>query len=383
MNPFLVLLVLLAMLAISEWLASKTFLKHFGTALLVIVLTAVIANLGIIPSASEGSIVYDGIFKYVAPVAIFLLLLEVNLQSLKKAGWPILTFFLIGSLGTFLGAFIGLYFLRGYPELNAFAPQLAGMFTGTYTGGSINFNAIALEYEMQEQGVLYAGSIAIDNIITALWMIITIALPKVLSAKSPNADESIKSSNNTEGENLLDESDKLKIFDLSFIVALGMMSLWASESITSWLKQFGLQVPMILILTTFSLLFAQIKFVHNLKGSRTLGLFGIYLFLSVIGAYCELGAVPALGSMAVFLLSFVIVIIVVHAIVLFGAAFLFRQDWDLVVVASQANIGGQGSAVALAKSLNRQDLFLPAILMGTLGNAIGTYLGFLMVGIVA
>ena len=46
-------------------------------------------------------------------------------------------------------------------------------------------------------------------------------------------------------------------------------------------------------------------------------------------------------------------------------------------VASQANIGGSTSALALAKSLGRSDLMLPAILVGALGNAVGTYLGFL------
>ena len=44
-------------------------------------------------------------------------------------------------------------------------------------------------------------------------------------------------------------------------------------------------------------------------------------------------------------------------------------------IASQANIGGASSALALAKSLHRPDLQLPAVLIGVLGNAIGTYFG--------
>jgi len=35
--------------------------------------------------------------------------------------------------------------------------------------------------------------------------------------------------------------------------------------------------------------------------------------------------------------------------------------------------------LALATSLDREDLELPAILVGSLGNALGTYLGFLAV----
>ena len=57
---------------------------------------------------------------------------------------------------------------------------------------------------------------------------------------------------------------------------------------------------------------------------------------------------------------------------------LLRLDPALVAVASQANVGGSTSALALARSLGRGDLALPGILVGALGNALGTYLGFLI-----
>ena len=60
---------------------------------------------------------------------------------------------------------------------------------------------------------------------------------------------------------------------------------------------------------------------------------------------------------------------------------LFYRDWELISIASQANIGGSTSAMALAESFGRMELILPAILIGSLGNAIGTYIGFLVAGI--
>ena len=73
---------------------------------------------------------------------------------------------------------------------------------------------------------------------------------------------------------------------------------------------------------------------------------------------------------------FVTVLVVVHAVVVFGAARVLRIDPDVAAVASQANIGGGTSALALARSLGRGDLELPAILVGAVGTALGTYVGF-------
>ena len=51
-------------------------------------------------------------------------------------------------------------------------------------------------------------------------------------------------------------------------------------------------------------------------------------------------------------------------------------DGDMAAIASQANVGGSTSALALARSLGRTDLVLPAVLIGSLGNAVGNFFGF-------
>jgi uncharacterized membrane protein len=72
--------------------------------------------------------------------------------------------------------------------------------------------------------------------------------------------------------------------------------------------------------------------------------------------------------------------LLVHGAVLFGAAALLRLDLEVAAVASQAGVGGGTSALALARSLGRPDLTAPAILAGSLGTALGTYLGFAVTG---
>jgi hypothetical protein len=55
----------------------------------------------------------------------------------------------------------------------------------------------------------------------------------------------------------------------------------------------------------------------------------------------------------------------------------------VLALASSANIGGSPTALVLAEAEHRQDLVLPAILISSIGNAIGTYAGFAMVALLA
>jgi len=381
-SPLFILTILCLNIVLSEWLVRRTFCKHFGTALLVILLTAVWANLGLIPSASNASPLYDVIFGYVAPVGIFFLLLEVNLKNLRQAGLPMLLLFLLGSLGTVAGVIISMWAVSGRSSLGPLYGALGGMFTGTYIGGSINFNAIALHYEVTKDGTLYAGAIAVDNILTTLWMIVTIALPKMFSRNGQEKNPNPAAIPSSEIESQQEDSEFLSPLSMALLLGAGMLTLWFSNQAAELFARAGVTIPSILILTTVALVLAQIPAFNRLKGSRLLGLFSVYLFLAVIGAYCELAALSHMGALGLTLLLFVTLLVLIHGVMIFGVGALFKQDWDMLAIASQANIGGSTSALALAKSLNRRDLYLPAILIGSLGNGIGTYLGFLVIKLI-
>ncbi len=131
-----------------------------------------------------------------------------------------------------------------------------------------------------------------------------------------------------------------------------------------------------LVLTVVALSLAQIPSVSRLRGTRVVGMFAVYLFLNVIGAFCDLRALGGLGQLGLTLLAFAGVTVLVHGVVVVAAARVMRVDGDMAAIASQANVGGSTSALALARSLGRTDLVLPAVLIGSLGNAVGNFFGF-------
>ncbi len=372
-NPVYVLAILCLMVLLSMQAAKTKLGGKLSAALLVILFTAILANLKLIPSASNSISLYDGIFKYLAPIGIFYLLLEINLQSLKRAGAPMIILFLIGSLATVLGILGSWYLVSPQDVLGDKGDIIAGMFTGTYTGGSVNFNAIALEYDFQkEEGALYAGTIAVDNVITTIWIIVTLAIPALM--RPLWKDKKVVVKPQRQGQ---EKTDALTLESIMWLLFLGATAFFISDLI----KQVLPQIPFILTLSTLGIVLAQIPFIAKIAGSRSLGIYSLYLFLAVIGAYCEIDAVLELKATGLTLLLFTGLAVLFHGILMIGIGGLTFRDWDMIAIVSQANVGGSTSAIAIAESLNRNELVLPAILVGTLGNALGTYLGFLVVGI--
>ena len=369
-NPIYVLCVLCLMVIAAHYVAKTKMGGKFGVALLVIVFTAVVANFKLIPSASNSIPLYSGIFTYLAPISIFYLLLEVNLKSIRKAGTPMIVLFLIGSLATTVGILAAWWLLSPEQVLGEDGKIIAGMLTGTYTGGSVNFNAVALEYDFQDRGVLYAGTIAVDNVVTTLWIIITLAIPIVLRLFWKDKKVLISSE-----ENAVVDKQEINMQSFVWLIFLGLGAYFISELISEILPK----VPSILTLTTIGIILAQTKFVSNLKGSHTLGLYLVYIFLAVIGAYCELSAVVELKDVGLTLFLFASIAVLLHGVIIILLGSLAFKDWEMISIASQANVGGGTTAIALAETFKRKELILPAILVGTLGNALGTYLGFLVV----
>jgi uncharacterized membrane protein len=369
------LAVLCAVAAVAEWLGRLPTGRWLGGAIISLLLGILLSNVGLIPTAASAPPLYEYLIAVGAPVAIFLLLLDVRLQALKRAGLPMLVAFGIGSVGTLVGVATAFWLTNADEWLGRFAAPVGGMYAATYIGGSANLTAVALHYGVTDEPVLFAATNVADGVAGTLWIAALVVLVQLLHRLLGTRPEPAVADAGP-----IEDARPVSLVGVGLLLALALGSLWLSQGLSAWSAESGAQVPAMLILTTVALLAANIPAVHRVGGARTLGVFGSYLFLAVIGASCDLEALAGLGRVGGLLVLFVGLVLLIHGVVQFGLGRLLRLSPETLAIASSANVGGALTIMPIATGLRRMDLLLPGILVGSLGNAIGTYAGFLMVG---
>jgi uncharacterized membrane protein len=347
--------------ALAFWLEGRyPWARNIGAALIAILLGAVLSNLGLVPVASP---VYEGIFGPVTSLAIAWLLISVRLDDLREAGPTMLAAFLIGVAGTAIGALVGATLLLG--AFGDEAWKLAGVTTGTYSGGSLNFVAVGRELGLPPP--LFAAATAADNIVTAVWFGATLLLPLWFSRRGGKVDE--VPGRTASSLPSIDDAPVLRALDLTTLFALGFALIWASDRLSAAVPA----VPGVLWLTTLALAVGQIPAVRRLAGAMLLGTVALHLFFTLMGISSRVAEIASVGPPVLYLMA---IVVGVHGLVLYTAGRLARLSPGTLSVASQAAIGGPTTAMAMAIARRWPALILPGMAVGLLGYAVGNYLGF-------
>ena len=163
--------ILIGLAGFGFWCERYPWGRKYSGVMLLMTLAIVLANLRIIPTSAPA---YDVVWDYLVPIAIPLLLFQADLKRIVRESGPTLIAFVIGSAAVVAGIMIGVVLLDLGPE----EPELAGIFTGTYIGGSLNFASVAEASGMRD-GSMLAAAVAADNVATNLHFLLIILLPGV------------------------------------------------------------------------------------------------------------------------------------------------------------------------------------------------------------
>ena len=360
-------------------------------AVLALLIALAASNFGLIPTDAPA---YDAVWGYIVPLAIPLLLFQLDLHALFKESGRLLIIFLISSVGTMLGALIGFFMLKDHiPELS----KITGMISASYTGGGVNFAAMTARLEPSKD--ITAATIVADNLMMACYFFILIGISGSYAVRkiwgSPYQDELDK--NGTSNQNMAADYWQTKPISLqSIALSLGasMAIVAVAFTVSKWLKGilgegsnmatnmlFSLVTDKYLLLTSLTLLVIALfrNGVRKLDGSQELGTYGIYLFFVVIGIPAS---IPLIIQNAPLLFVFTLTVAMVNLLITLIFGKLLKFSIEEIVLACNANIGGPTTAAALAIGKGWRDLIGPILLIGTVGYIVGNYIGMFIYGLI-
>lgn len=363
-NDFAIWAALIGIAAFGFWCERRPIGRKYSGVMLLITLAIVLSNVRVIPTQAPA---YDAVWNYLVPIAIPLLLFQADLRRIFREAGKTLLAFTIGSATVVSGVFIGIALI----DLGAHEAKLAGIFTGTYIGGSLNFAAVAEVTQFPDPSVLTAA-VAADNVITNLHVLTIILLPGIAAIAKRFPTQRTLETPVADG----DEAEVHRIADLDVVGLLAALSLaFALAALGAAIAAFfGTPHYAILVTTALALALATFgkRVVRNLSGYSEAGNALLFIFLATIGASADIWL---LVETAPILFVFAFVVVATHLVLLLIVGRLLRLELAELCIASAVCVGGPASGPAIAVAKGWRDLVIPSVLAGSFGYAIGSFVG--------
>lgn len=351
-------------------LAEKTRIGAQLTGAVIAILGAIVAaNLKIIPHASTS---YDFVFEYFVPVLIPLFLFKADLRRMFFETTRMSMAFLLACTGTVVGAITAVFLL----DLSSLGTgvtidaaqreaAIAGLFTATYIGGSVNYAALGEITQLREDASFFSAATATDNLFSALYLALLAMLPawRWLARRYLARDHTAARHDHA--------PERIMLPALALSLTLALLIVAIADMLTSWLANPNWRYVMITLLAIVpATLFP--RQMARLHGGFELGILLSFVFFATIAAGAN---ILAMIQIAPLLILLVIILLSVHALITFGLGLLFRFSLPELIIASNAAVLGATTAPALAAAKGWHELITPGILVGVFGYALGTVAG--------
>lgn len=364
----IILTVIFTVVAFSFVIRTFKFGKMLSPALICILSGIILSNLNIMPHSDD---TYNVFLMYSVPLALTMMLLNVDIKALFKLSKEPLIAMLLAVLSVCIVTVVsGLFFVTRIEE----GWKIAGMFIGTYTGGSSNLTAIGTG--LNASAATFAVANGADYVVGMPLVVLFFALPAIINKskwikKVWPYQLSTEELHSGEGAELF--SKKMwEIKDIAVLFAISFIVMVVSFIISSFFSPSLSSAIMIISITTIALLLAQIKKIREIEGSVDLGFFIAMPFILIIGFMVDIQKfLEAAPLVALFCLVVIVGSLVFHLIL----CRIFKIKIQYVLISVVAAIGDGPSAALVAGSGGWKSLMSIAIVLGAMGAALGNYVG--------
>ena len=368
----------------------EKFYKIVPSILLCFFVPGLLSSFNII-SASESQL-DETASRFLLPTCLVFFTLSIDFQAIKRLGGKALFVFFAGALGVMVGGPLGLWIGK------IIDPSFLGKdgeevwrglatIAGSWTGG--NANQLALKEIFQPSPNVFAQTSVIDVLFAELWLglLLYFVGKAAIIDKRMNADASVIHEIRARVELETAKQKNPTFQELFMLLAIGFgitgMAHLIADNIVPFietnypaLKAYSLASKSFWIVTIASLsgLLLSNTRARNLEkfGGSKIGTLFLYMLIATIGM--QLHIFEAFQNPMLFVVG--LIWIFTHAIFTVAASYLVKAPFFFTAVGSQANVGGVASASVVAAAFH-PSLAPIGVLLAILGNAIGTYCGYL------
>jgi len=382
-QTFAVIGALFALAFFGFWAEKKSWGKLVTGAVWTILGAILASNLGIIPKSAPA---YAFVFTYLVPALIPLFLMHADVRKIINESGRVGLAFILAAIGSVVGAIVAVKLL----DLGAREGDLAGIFTATYIGGSVNYAALIQSTGFDNANMISAAT-AVDNLMSALFLAALAIMPASNWLMSKFTERSYLQVSN---ESIDKETEKVSGYSLAASLTFAFVVVALSDGLVMMLErtvdgEFNFGSLRYIFITAFAIIPATLmpNTMSKMHGGQSVGLLMAFVFFAAIAAGAD---VSKLLGTAPILLAFVSILLAIHMFVVFvGGHFIGKMAIKItgnpdtamalslpeLIIASNAAILGATTAPALAMARGWPALVTPGVLVGVAGYIVGTPLG--------
>lgn len=311
------------------------------------------------------------------PLAIPLMLFNCDFKlwtkALPKTAWALVTGLASVVIAVVTGYFI---FRNNVPE----AANVAGMMTGIYTGGTVNFNALGASLGVDKS--VMAIVLAFQMVITMPYIFFLLGGGyKVFRKVLPYKDITHKGRTDENTVETADVENYRGMFEkknfIGMLKGLGLSVIFLAMGAGLALLITGTlsELVVILTITTLSIIASFFKKVRELPKTFELGMFFILIFSVIVASMFDIHSVSG-GSLYVggFVLWIMGISVILHLIL----CRIAKVSGDLFCVCQVGLLCSPPFVPPIAGAMKNKKVLISGIVVGLVGYAVGTYIGALL-----
>ena len=363
-------------LLIIEGFKRWTVIQKIGTVVLAYAVGIIASLCGVMqfpdPAvAASFSKLQSTLMSVTVPLAIPLMLFNCDFKlwtkALPKTAWALVT----GLLAVVVSVVSGYFIFRNHvPEV----AKVAGMMTGIYTGGTVNFNALGASLGVDKS--VMAIVLAFQMVITMPYIFFLLGggykifrkiLPyKDVTHKGRTDEDAVETA---DVENYRGMFEKKNLIGMLKGLGLSMIFLLIGAGLALLITGTLSELVVILTITTLSIIASFFKKVRELPKTFELGMFFILIFSVIVASMFNIHSVSG-GSLYVggFVLWIMGVSVALHLILCRVA----KVSGDLFCVCQVGLLCSPPFVPPIAGAMKNKKVLISGIVVGLVGYAVGT-----------